>query len=123
MNEFRHTIFVIDDDESVRRALRRQLMSAGLNVETFATAEEFLQVDTPPEPAGLILDVNLPGLSGLDLQERLACEGRTVPIIFITAYADESTRNRALQTGAVAFLEKPFQEETLLCAIKRALGA
>jgi FixJ family two-component response regulator len=122
MNVTRQTIFVVDDDDSVRRALRRLLLVLGLNVETFATAEEFLQVRTPPEPGCLLLDVNLPGLSGLELQEQLKSEGRQVPLIFITAYADDRARDRSLQAGAIAFLEKPVEEQALRNAIGRALA-
>jgi len=117
----RQTIFIIDDDESVRRALRRLIRSVGLNVVTFATAEEFLQSPHQPAPDCLILDVHLPGLSGLELQERLTAEGRHVPIVFITAYAEDQMGEGALQAGAVAFLEKPFEEQLLLDAIARAL--
>jgi FixJ family two-component response regulator len=115
------TIFIIDDDESVRRALRRLMRSLGLDATTFATAEEFLQ-SPQPAPDCLILDVHLPGLSGLELQERLTAEDRGVPIVFITAYADDQMGERALHAGAVAFLEKPFEEQTLLEAVKRALA-
>ena len=86
----------------------------------FATAEEFLQVTEPATPGCLILDVHLPGLNGLELQERLKAEGRGVPIVFITAYADERARERALRGGAIAFLQKPFEEQSFLDAIARA---
>src|ERR1700736_4606496 len=108
------TIAIIDDDESVRRALRRLVQSAGWCVATFATAEEFLEAPEQPAPAGLILDVHLPGLSGLELQQRLTADGRSVPIVFITAYADEQTRAEALRGGAIAILAKPFEEQLLL---------
>jgi FixJ family two-component response regulator len=126
-------ITIIEDDESVRRALCRWLKSLGLNAETFATAEEFLE-DFNREltlPARqvlgdlgrcLVLDVNLPGLSGLELQDRLKAERRELPIIFITAYQDERAQERALQTGAVAFLYKPFDEQTLLAAVRKGLA-
>jgi FixJ family two-component response regulator len=116
------TIVIIDDDESVRRALRRLIQSAGWRVATFATAEEFLEAPEQPAPAGLILDVHLPGLSGLELQHRLTADGRSVPIVFITAYPDEQTRAEALRGGAIAFLAKPFEDQSLLDAIKRAAG-
>ncbi len=115
------TIVLIDDDESVRRALRRSLRSVGRNVEAFATAEEFLQAGTPTLPDCLVLDVHLPGLSGLELQQRFKAEGRSIPIVFITAYEDEQTRELALQEGAIAFLQKPFEEQALLAAVARAL--
>jgi FixJ family two-component response regulator len=122
MSEKRQSIFIIDDDESVRRALRRLVRSVGWEAETFATAEDFLQWSGPPTPACLILDMHLPGLSGLELQERLHAEGRPVPVVFITAYADEQMREAALRVGAIAFLEKPFEEQSLLTAVDRALG-
>src|SRR5262249_2637618 len=115
-------IVVIDDDESVRKALRRLFRSSGRDVTTFASAEEFLQATEQLAPGCLILDVHLPGLSGLELQERLQAEGRVVPIVFITAYGNDQVRALALQAGAVAFLEKPFEEQALLEAVERALA-
>jgi FixJ family two-component response regulator len=122
MSRTERTIVIIDDDESVRKALRRLVRSAGWRVVTFATAEEFLAAPEQPAPAGLILDVHLPGLSGLELQQRLTAAGRSIPIVFITAYADEPTRAEALRGGAVAFLAKPFEDQALLDAIKQAAG-
>jgi FixJ family two-component response regulator len=122
MSRAGETIFIIDDDESVRRALGRLIQSAGLNVETFATAEEFLQYPERPEPGCLILDLHLPGLCGLELQERLKAEGRCVPLVFISGDTDERARARALRAGAVAFLHKPFEEQELLGAVRRAVG-
>jgi FixJ family two-component response regulator len=121
MAGMRRTIGIIDDDESVRRALRRLVQAAGLNAETFATAEEFLE--SPPQRVRdcLILDVHLPGMSGRDLQQRLTAEGRTVAIVFITAYPDQQVREQALRAGAVAFLEKPFEDQSLLDAVDRAM--
>ncbi len=116
----RRTIGIIDDDESVRRALRRLVQSAGLNVETFATAEEFLESSEQRLRDCLILDVHLPGMSGRDLQQRLIAEGRQVAIVFITAYPDQRVREEVLRAGAVAFLEKPFEEQSLLDAVDRA---
>jgi two-component system, LuxR family, response regulator FixJ len=118
----RHTVYIIDDDDSVRRALRRLIRSVGLKVETFATAEEFLQSSIQPAPGCLILDLHLPGMSGLELQERLNTEGRGVPIVIVTAYPEEPVRELALEAGAIAFLQKPFEEQSLLDAVKRALG-
>jgi FixJ family two-component response regulator len=126
------TIAIIDDDESVRRALRRWIDLLGFNVETFATAEEFLESFLVPryatenlacEPVRcLILDVHLPGMSGLELQERLKAEGRGVAIIFITAYPNERQRNKALKAGAIAFLHKPFDEQAFVDAINQSLA-
>jgi FixJ family two-component response regulator len=121
MSPSRQTVVLIDDDESVRRALGRLLRSAGLALEAFATAEEFLQAAGRREPDCLILDVHLPGLSGLELQARLAAEGRCVPVVFITAFAEEQVRGPALRAGAIAFLAKPFEERSLLDAVARAL--
>jgi FixJ family two-component response regulator len=116
------TIFIIDDDESVRRALGRLIRSAGLNAETFATAEEFLRHPGQAAPGCLVLDLHLPGLCGLGLQERLKAEGRRVPIVFISGDTDQRAREQALQAGAVAFLQKPFEEQELLGAVRRAMG-
>jgi len=122
VSPLQQTIFIIDDDASVRRALRRLIRSVGLNVVTFATAEEFLQSPEQPVPDCLILDVHLPGLSGFELQERLTAEGRSIPIVFITAYADDPAGARAVPAGTVAFLKKPFEEQSLLDAVARALA-
>jgi FixJ family two-component response regulator len=116
------TVAVIDDDESVRKALRRLIRSVGLNVETFATAEEFLAPAGDRAPACLILDVRMPGMSGLELQKQLAALGRHLPIVFITAHEDEPARREALQAGAVDFLQKPFDERLLLDAVAKALA-
>jgi FixJ family two-component response regulator len=124
-------IAVVDDDESVRRALRRFIDLLGFQVETFPTAEEFLEsCRLPPSPRGdavaepfrcLILDVHLPGMSGLELQERLKAQGQDVAIIFITAYPNERARNQALEAGAVAFLHKPFDEQAFVDAINEGV--
>jgi FixJ family two-component response regulator len=124
-------IAIIDDDESVRRALRRFIDLLGFNVETFSTAEEFLESLLAPRSQAenhgpgpfrcLILDVHLPGMSGLELQERLKAEGRELAIVFITAYPNERARNQALQAGAIAFLHKPFDEQTFVDAINKGL--
>ena len=114
-------VLVVDDDASVRVALGRLIRSAGLEVETFASAEDLLKT-WPSDSAGcLILDVQLPGLSGLELQSKLAASGSTVPIIFITAHDDPDTRTEAVNSGAMDFLEKPFDDEELLTAIHTAL--
>lgn len=116
-------VFVVDDDASVRVALGRLIRSAGLEVETFASAEDLLEA-WPSGPSGcLIVDVQMPGLSGLELQAELAALGSTVPIIFITAHDDLDARTQALNGGAAAFFEKPFDDEALLAAIHIALEA
>lgn len=121
MNDQRAKVFVVDDDESVREALGSLIRSAGLNVETFASAHEFLAKPTADEPGCLVLDVRLPGLSGLDLQQRLAEVNVKTPIVFITGHGDIPTSVRAMKGGAVEFLTKPFRDQDLLDAIQEAL--
>lgn len=114
------TIFVIDDDESVRKALRRLLRSVGMTVQTFASAEDFLNAVLPP-PDCLVLDMRMPGgLSGLELQQLLARGGPTIPIVFITGHEDQPTRCQAMAAGAIDFLQKPFDDQLLLEAVTRA---
>jgi FixJ family two-component response regulator len=115
------TVFVVDDDESMRWALGNLIRSVGLEVVTFATASEFLTVDLPDAPCCLILDVRLPGLSGLDFQAKLIDAQTGIPIIFITAHGDIPMTVRAMKAGAVEFLSKPFREQDLLDAIQVAL--
>ena len=114
-------VFVIDDDESMRRALERLLRSVGLQVETFSAASDFIGRALPDRPACVILDLRLPGQSGLDVQESLARAGREVPIIFISGYADVPSSVRALKAGAFDFLQKPFSDQQLLDVIHEAL--
>jgi RNA polymerase sigma factor (sigma-70 family) len=114
-------VFVIDDDESMRRALERLLRSVGLQVETFSAASEFVGRALPDRPACVILDLRLPGQSGLDVQESLARAGREIPIIFISGYADVPSSVRALKAGAFDFLQKPFSDQQLLDVIHEAL--
>ena len=114
-------ISIVDDDLSVRRALRRLVRSAGYTVETFASAHEFLD-SFPSGTACLVLDIHLEGMSGFELQERMAADPAPIPVIFITAQDDAATRERARQTGASAYLRKPFDEQVLLAAIGRAIG-
>ena len=114
-------VFVIDDDESIREALKSLIRSVGLKVETFAAAHEFLQSRRPDVPACLILDVRMPGLSGLDLQRELTEAKINIPIIFITGHGDIPMSVRAMKAGAVEFLTKPFREQDLLDAIQQAL--
>jgi FixJ family two-component response regulator len=114
-------VAVVDDDASVRRALGRMLSAAGFGVETFASALEFLD-RASADVACLVLDVRLPGMTGLDLQRRLAETGRALPIVMITGHGSVDVRDRALASGAVAVLDKPFSDETLLGAIRTALA-
>ena len=115
------TIFVIDDDPSVRKSTERLVKSAGLRVTTFASAFDFLNSARPDCPACLVLDVRLPGLSGLDLQRELADRGVRIPIIFITGHGDIPTSVQAMKSGAVEFLTKPFHHQVLLGAIAQAV--
>jgi FixJ family two-component response regulator len=121
MKETEATVFVVDDDQSVREALKGLINSVGLRVETFATAREFLQSRRSDLPGCLVLDVRMPGLSGLDLQREMAEANIYTPIIFITGYGDIPITVRAMKAGAVEFLTKPFREQDLLDAIQQAL--
>ena len=115
-------VSIVDDDESVRDAIKSLLRSCGLQAEVFASAEQFLNSDYQHDTQCLILDVRMPGMSGLQLQEQLASAKCDLPIIFITAHvSDTKARMRALESGAVDFLIKPFSEEALLNDVYRAL--
>jgi len=114
-------VFVIDDDSSIREAIKSLISLVGLRVETFGTAREFLQSELPDAPGCVVLDVELPGLSGLDLQRELAEHGIKLPIIFITGYGDIPMSVRAMKAGALEFLTKPFRDQDLLDAIHQAL--
>lgn len=122
MSDIDPVVFLVDDDRSVRETIPSLLASVGLRVVTFATAEEFLQRPPPEGPACLVLDVRLPGLSGLDLLRALQRAGRALPTIFITGYGDVPMSVEAMKAGAVEFLLKPFREQVLLDAIHQALG-
>src|SRR6266852_7211071 len=117
----RAAVFVVDDDASVREALGSLLRSTGFAVETFASAQEFLARPPADLPGCLVLDVGLPDLSGLDLQQRMAEMNREIPIVFITGHGDVPTSVRAMKAGAVEFLTKPFGERDLLDAIRQAI--
>jgi FixJ family two-component response regulator len=114
-------IVVVDDDDTLRDSLDDLLQSVGFRVHGFASAEAFLQAPPAPETACLLLDVRLPGMNGLELQRQLGGTHRRIPIIFITAYADDAMRAHALAAGAVAVLSKPCREADLLQAIEAAL--
>jgi FixJ family two-component response regulator len=116
------TIYVVDDDESIRRALKRLLGSMGYRVLTFGSAEEFLEFNVGTGEGCLVLDIRLPGITGLELQDKLSSLGSTCPVIFITAHDSPQWRERAEKAGAVAYLKKPFQEQWLIAAIRRACG-
>ena len=121
MSEPSSIVFVVDDDASIREALRSLIRSAGLQVELFASPREFLQTKRPDVPSCLILDVRLPGTSGLDFQRKLAAVGIHIPIIFITGHADIRMSVQAMKAGAVEFLTKPFRDQDMLDAIHLAL--
>jgi FixJ family two-component response regulator len=114
-------VYVVDDDESVCRALARLFRLVGLSVETFRSAKVFLEHPAPDRPACLILDVRLPGPSGLDLQQALRHAGRDLPIVFITGHGDVPSTVRAMKGGAVDFLQKPFNDQELLDCVQNAL--
>jgi FixJ family two-component response regulator len=115
-------ITVVDDDESVRESLRALLRSVGFEVAAFSSAEEFLASDCRSKTTCIILDLQMSGMSGLDLQRALVEHRSRPPIIFITAHGDERSRSQALESGAVDYLFKPFSEESLLGAVDVALG-
>jgi FixJ family two-component response regulator len=115
------TVFIIDDDRGMRQAIQDLVESVGLRAESFATAEEFLSRKRTGGPSCLVLDVRLPQMSGLDFQRRLAETGVQTPIIFITAHGDIPMSVKALKSGAVEFLTKPFRDQDLLDAIQQAL--
>jgi FixJ family two-component response regulator len=115
-------VMVVEDDSSMRTALRNLLRSVGLDAQLFASAQEFLTSKKPDVPSCLILDVRLPGMSGLDLQKELKAAGNDIPIIFITAHGDVPMSVRAMKSGAVDFLTKPFRDQDLLDAINTSLS-
>ncbi|MEE9148371.1 MAG: response regulator, partial [Candidatus Tectomicrobia bacterium] len=115
------TVFVVDDDESVLRALKRLFRSVELEVDAFSSAQDFLDAQLPDRPACLVVDVRMPGSSGLDLQDALADRGVAIPIIFITGHGNVPMSVRAMKAGAVDFLEKPFEDQQLLDVVQHAL--
>ena len=121
MNKEEPIVFAIDDDTSMREALSRLFRSMGMRAQIFASAQEFLMFKRPDVPACLVLDVRLPGLSGLDLQHELVASGPAIPIIFITGHGDIPMSVQAMKAGAVDFLTKPFRDQALLDAIRQAL--
>jgi FixJ family two-component response regulator len=115
------TVFVVDDDAGVRASIQGLLKSAGMRSESFSTAEEFLRSKRPDAPSCLVLDVSLPGMNGLDFQHKLADARIQIPIIFVTGHGDIPMSVKAMKSGAVEFLTKPFHDEDLLGAIQQAL--
>lgn len=116
------TIFIIDDDEAVLKALKRLIKSAGFKVETFSSPSDFLELDYHEKTGLLILDVRMPGMSGIELQKKLVESGSKMPTIFITAHGNQETCRLAMESGAVAFFQKPFEGRALLDTINTALG-
>lgn len=121
MTEVEPIVFIVDDDQMFRRSTERLLRTAGLNVQPFASAGEFLKSPRPEGPACLVLDVRMPGLSGIDLQRELTQSGNQIPIIFLTGHGDIPMSVRAMKAGAVEFLTKPFRSRLLLDAVRVAI--
>ncbi len=115
-------IYVIDDDESVRKAFKRLLRSVNHEVETFSCAEEFLKSQRPEKDACIIIDIRMPGLTGFDLQRELKVQGSRIPVIVISASDDAQVREQARELGAVAFFRKPIDDQALLDAISWAIS-
>jgi len=115
------TVFVVDDDDLVRASIRGMLKSVGLRSETFGTAQEFLHSKRPDGPSCLVLDIRLPGVNGLDFQHQLVDAGIRIPVIFITGHGDIPMTVKAMKSGAIEFLTKPFRDQDLLDAIHQAL--
>jgi len=122
MGEAESIVFIIDDDPLYRRSSERLVRSVGFDVQSFETARDFMSSRRPNVPSCLILDVRLPGLSGLDLQQKLAEAGVHIPIIFVTGHGDIPMSVQAMKAGAVEFLTKPFRDQALLDAIRQAIG-
>lgn len=114
-------IAIVDDDESVRTAIHGVLESVGFNAECFARAQEFLASSAVAKSVCVITDLKMPGMTGLELQARLAKEGRRIPMIFVTAYGEEKARASALKAGAVGFLDKPFNDDALIEIVQGAV--
>ena len=121
MTDIDQTVFIVDDNKGMRDAIRWLLETIGLTCETYDSAEDFLAADAKDRPGCLVLDIRMPGMSGLELQERLAAEGIELPTIIITAHGDVPAAVRALKAGAVDFLEKPFSDQILLERIQHCL--
>jgi FixJ family two-component response regulator len=121
MSQAQPLVFLVDDNPSIRKALQRLFDSTGITCRTFASAQDFLDSPRPAVPACLILDLHIPGLSGLELQRELARQDQSIPIIFLTGHGDVPTAVRAMKEGAVEFLSKPFDDRDLLEAVRRAI--
>ena len=124
MSKSKPLIAIVDDDESVCRAMKRLVRSLGMDANAFTSGQEFIDlIETMPsfQPDCVVLDVQMPGMNGLEVQERLASSGNRLPVIFITAHDEAGVRDRALAAGAVAFLRKPFNDELLITTLRLAL--
>jgi FixJ family two-component response regulator len=121
MKDLPQSVFVVDDDDAVRDSLRLLLKSAGMACEVFASAQEFLSTYEPSRPGCLVLDVRMPGMSGLEMQHELNLRGAMIPVIFITGHGDIPMAVEAMQHGAFDFLQKPFRDQELLDRVQRAL--
>jgi two-component system response regulator FixJ len=121
MKDMPQTVFVVDDDDAVRNSLRMLLKSAGVHAEASASAQEFLSSYEVSQPGCLVLDVRMPGMSGLEMQHELNLRGATIPVIFITGHGDIPMAVEAMQHGAFDFLQKPFRDQELLDRVQRAL--
>lgn len=116
------TICVVDDDSSVCKAVSRLLTAAGFNVKTYGSAQKFIDSDDKEGISLLVLDIRMPGMNGLDLQKHLAASGHEIPVVFITAYENDRAKSMAMEAGAVAFFQKPFDEKELLNAVYKSLN-
>jgi FixJ family two-component response regulator len=123
LKEKKPMISIVDDDDAVRKATKTLIRSLGYRAATFPSAEEFLGSSEMQETSCLIADVQMPGLTGIELQDRLAASGHRIPIIFITAFPDDRTRDRAMRSGAISFMSKPYSEANLIVCLDRALKA
>jgi FixJ family two-component response regulator len=121
LSQLEGTVFIVDDDPLVLGAVETLIKSVGLEVHTFSSAQAFLESDLPDEPGCLVLDIRMPGLSGLDLQDEMAARGLTLPVIFVTGHGTVPLSVRAMKAGAVDFLQKPFEDQDLLDAVQRAI--
>lgn len=119
----KYVISIIDDDPSVREATQSLIRSLGYDAQVFASAEEYLQSDRVNDSSCLITDLHMPGMSGTDLQDRLIADGYEIPIIFVTAYYEDRVRDRVMDAGAFGFLRKPFNDESLIACLDKALNA
>ena len=117
-----HVIAIIDDDPSAREATQRLVRSLGHKTQVFSSAEEYLQSEQGQPPACLITDLHMPGMSGIDLQDRLIADGCRVPMIFVTAYFEEQVEAQAMEAGAYGFLRKPFDDESFVACLDKALN-